>query len=101
MSSDASRPSEIRLPAEPPWRKVIATTLRLWLRRRVLRVPDHRKVSGLRLAAAGAAAVLVAAAAGTAVVTLGGTRNATDRPPASHPAGPRPCRHPQLRCRPG
>ena len=74
MSSDASPPSGIRLEAEPPWAKVIATTLRLWLRRRVLRVPDHRKVSRLRLAVAGVVVVIVAAAAGTALVALGGAR---------------------------
>ena len=91
MSSDASPPSGIRLEAEPPWTKVIATTLRLWLRRRVLRVPDHGRVSGLRLAAAVAALVVVAAAAGVGVVALGGARGAVlgrhvASQHASHPA---------------
>lgn len=86
MSSDASPPSEIRLEVEPSWTKVIATTLRLWLRRRVLRVPDHRRVSGLRLAAAGVALVVVAAVVAGAVVALGAARTIPARHAAIHPA---------------
>ena len=85
MSSDASPPSGVRLEADPPWPKVIATTLRLWLRRRVLRVPDQGEVSGLRLAVACLAVVIVAAAAGTALVALGGSRSVAAKPTASHP----------------
>jgi hypothetical protein len=76
VSSDASPPSGIRLEAEPPWLKVIGTTLRLWLRRRVLRVPDQGKVSGTRLAAFSAAAVLLVAAAGGTAAALAGARHA-------------------------
>ncbi|MGO8958767.1 MAG: hypothetical protein ACLQFR_15560 [Streptosporangiaceae bacterium] len=82
MSSDASPPSRIRLDTEPPWTKVIVTTLRLWLRRRVLHVPDHRKVSGLKLAIAGVAVVVVAAAIGGTIAVVDGTSSN----PAIHPA---------------
>ncbi len=88
MSSDASPPSGIRLEADPPWSKVLATTLRLWLRRRVLRVPDHRRVSRGRLAAAWLAILLVGAVAGGAVVVLGGPHSV-----AARHRGARPARH--------
>jgi len=92
MSSDASPPSGIRLEVEPSWTKVIATTLRLWLRRRVLRVPDHRRVSGLRMAVAGLAVAVVAAVVAGGVVALG-ARAAPVRHLSRHPAI-QPARHP-------
>jgi hypothetical protein len=76
---------------EPSWIKVIGTTLRLWVRRRILHVPDTGKIGRARgTALAAVAAVLVAAVvagAVTAVVTLTGT-------PAAHRATlPRVARH--------
>ena len=76
MSSETSppqyrleRPIDLSRPGldNPPWREVIATTLRLWLRRHVLRVPDERAVSKPRLASLMAGIVLVVAAAAAAV----------------------------------
>jgi len=70
---------------EPSLARVLGTTLRLWWRRRVLRVPDGAGIGMLRWAAL-AVAVLVVAAAGTA---LGVTRSTP--PPARHQrAAPRP-----------
>jgi hypothetical protein len=56
---------------DPPWINVIGTTLRLWLRRRVLRVPDSERIGTRhrgRIAAVVAAAVVVAN--GAVAVTL-------------------------------
>ncbi len=86
MSSDASPPSGIRLEADPPWSKVLATTLRLWLRRRVLRVPDHGRVSRGRLAAGWLAILLAGAVAGGAVLVLGSPPSAAARHPGARPA---------------
>jgi hypothetical protein len=83
-------------PADPPWIKVIGTTLRLWLRRRVLRVPDSAKISGPRLAGlVGVAVVFVAAVAvGVAVaagaVTLTGSRPGQAAQPRRHHGPARP-----------
>ena len=83
MSSDTSppqyrleRPIDLSRPAldNPPWREVIATTLRLWLRRHVLRVPDERAVSKPRLASLMAGIVLVVAAAEASYARLAGAR---------------------------
>ena len=63
--------------AEPSWVKVIATTLRLWLRRRVLRVPDRGKIGRARVIAIVAIAAVIAAGAAAVVVAL-------TRAPASH-----------------
>ena len=52
---------------DPPWIKVIGTTVRLWLRRRVLRVPDSGRI-GTRIAAVLAAVVVVAG--GAVAITL-------------------------------
>lgn len=91
MSRDTSPPSGYRLetaartgggaggaakgrqqPAEPSWPKVIGTTFRLWMRRRVLHVPDSGKISRARRA--GLAAVLtivvVAVAGGVAAAVM-------------------------------
>jgi len=56
---------------DPPWINVIGTTLRLWLRRRVLRVPDSERIGTRhrgRLAAVLAAVVVVAG--GAVAITL-------------------------------
>ena len=101
MSSDTSPPSGYRLDspartggatsgssahrapiaAEPSWIKVIATTLRLFVRRRILHVPDNGKIGrGRRTAlAAVAAVVVVAVAAGVVAVVVAATGK-----PASH-----------------
>ena len=95
MSSDTSppqyrleRPIDLSRPAldNPPWREVIATTLRLWLRRHVLRVPDDRRVSKPRWAGLATAVVLVVIAAGAAVaLTVMHIGKATARPSADGP----------------
>ncbi|HEY2314770.1 MAG TPA: hypothetical protein VGH96_14230 [Streptosporangiaceae bacterium] len=60
--------------AAPSWIKVIGTTLRLWVRRRVLRVPDTGRVGRARRAGFAAVIVVaVAAVAVTAVVELTGS----------------------------
>ena len=85
MSNDTSRSSGYRLEnqdragggpggtaagsreiPDPPWINVIGTTLRLWLRRRVLRVPDSGRIGTRhrgRIAAVLAAVVVVAGGA--------------------------------------
>ncbi len=91
MSGDTSRPSGYRLenpartgglahgavpgrpqPAPPSWLKVIGTTLRLWLRRRVLHVPDSGKIgrARVRLGVLLTVAVAVVAASVAAGVAL-------------------------------
>jgi hypothetical protein len=70
----------------PSWPKIIATTLRLWLQRRVLRVPDGpdaRRLARSRALLAGLC-LLGAVAAATAGLTLGGWQSA----PGSRPAAP-------------
>ncbi len=76
-------------PADPSWRKVIATTLHLWLRRRVLRVPDSRQIGKVR-AASLLAVVLVAVAAGaiTAVTALSRSHAAAAHQPRAAPRQP-------------
>ncbi len=88
MSSDTSRPSGSRLTdpargdgrpggaaagpggqANPPWIKVIGTTLRLWLRRRVLRVPDSERI-GTHAGRVAAVLVVVVVIAGGAVAAV-------------------------------
>jgi hypothetical protein len=59
----AQRPSP-----EPSLAKVLATTLRLWLRRRVLRLADDSRVGALRWTAVTAVVLIVAGAAGGGVV---------------------------------
>jgi hypothetical protein len=60
-----------RRPSNPPWIKVIGTTVRLWLRRKVLRVPDAERI-GMRYAGRVAAvlAVVVVIAAGAVAIAL-------------------------------
>jgi hypothetical protein len=57
-------------PADPSWARVVGTTLRLWLRRKVLRVPDSRRVGAGRQAALLAAVVVVIAAVAAGAVAL-------------------------------
>jgi hypothetical protein len=54
-------------PPEPSLARVFATTLRLWLRRRVLRVADDAPIGALRWTAATAAVLIVAGAVGGGV----------------------------------
>ena len=64
-------PGNYEAPPTPAWSKVIATTIRLWLQRRVLRVPDGPGADRLvrrRALAAGLPVVIVAAAAAGATV---------------------------------
>ena len=90
MSSGTSRPSGYRLedpartgggpsraaggprrPSNPSWIKVIGTTVRLWLRRKVLRVPDSERIRTRhfgRVAAVLTAVVVVAG--GALAITL-------------------------------
>ncbi|MGO8959581.1 MAG: hypothetical protein ACLQFR_19770 [Streptosporangiaceae bacterium] len=85
MSSDASPPGGSRLEADPPWFRVIGTTLHLLLRRHLLWISDHYPVSGTRLAASFVAVVVVAAAASSAAVALSSARH--------HPVAGRPAHH--------
>ncbi|HEY2507295.1 MAG TPA: hypothetical protein VGI58_12310 [Streptosporangiaceae bacterium] len=56
----------------PSWLRVIRTTLRLWLRRRVLRVSDSGRLGGARVTGlAFIAVVIVAVAGGSAVAATG------------------------------
>ncbi len=85
MSSDTSPPSRYRLDnpgrtagapggavprrqvtAAPSWITVIGTTLRLWVRRRVLHVPDTGRIGRARRAGVTAFIVVVVVAAGVA-----------------------------------
>jgi hypothetical protein len=69
----------------PSWPKVIATTLRLWLQRRVLRVPDGPGANRLarRRALVAGLSVLVTAAAVTAGLTLTARELAAPTRPAT------------------
>ena len=73
MADGAAPPREI--PATPSWTKVIGTTLRLWVRRRVLHLPDSAGIgTGRRVAAAVAGVAIVAAAVAIAVGQAGSSR---------------------------
>ena len=110
MSSDTSPPSGYRLespaatnggpaggaprrqqPSDPSWITVIGTTVRLWLRRRVLHVPDSGRVGTVRVRRlAGVAAVVVVVAG--AGIAAGLTLTAQPAPAPRHaraPARPR------------
>jgi hypothetical protein len=78
-------PGSYEVPPAPAWSKVIATTIRLWLQRRVLRVPDGPGADRLvrrRALAAGLPVVIVAAAAAAVTLTLARQHSAGDRHPA-------------------
>ena len=64
---------------EPSLARVVWTTLRLWWRRRVLRVPDEARLGTLRWTAIAAVVALVAA---SCVALVAGTGHAV--PPAAH-----------------
>ncbi len=81
------RPHDRHRP-RPSWVKVIGTTLRLWLRRRVLHVPDSGRIGTGRRAVAAVVAVVVVAAAVTVAVGLIGSS-----------AAPRPVHHTATRVR--
>jgi hypothetical protein len=68
--------------AKPSWLKVIATTLRLWVRRRILRVPDSAKIGLARWTALAAVAAVIAAAAAAGVVEL--THAPVSHKPGAH-----------------
>jgi hypothetical protein len=77
--------------AEPSLVKVLATTLHLWLRRRVLRTPDGARVAPWRWAAIAVAVALVASGVATGVVLShsGGTVAAGRSHPRVTPAASR------------
>jgi hypothetical protein len=77
-------PASYQAQSAPSWPKVIATTLRLWLRRRVLRVPDGPGSDRLarRRAVVAGLSVLVMAAAATTGITLAGRNQAGGKRPA-------------------
>ncbi len=76
-------------PAEPSLLRVVGTTLRLWLRRRVLRVRDDAGIGALRWTAVTVAVLLVAgAAAGGLAASLTASQPAPIRP--RHHAAPAP-----------
>jgi hypothetical protein len=96
VSGDTSRPSGYRLetaarhgggtggsapgrqqPATPSWLKVIATTIRLFLRRRVLHAPDSGRIGRARLVIVLTIALIVVAGGIAAAVAL------TTRSPAA------------------
>ena len=105
MSSDTSPPSGFRLDnpartagaagasvgaapsrqtaAAPSWIRVIATTLRLWVRRRILRVPDSGRIGTGRLAGIATLVVVVMVAAAAAILVA----------VTGSPASPAPRRH--------
>ena len=103
MSSDTSPPSQYRLDspartggaaagapaprspiaAQPSWTKVIGTTLRLWVRRHVLHVPDTGKIGRARAAGVAVAAAVIVVAA---VAAIAAAAVALTRAPASHHA---------------
>lgn len=71
-----------QVPPAPPWPKVIATTARLWLQRRVLRVadgPDAGRLARRRALLAGLS-VLVVAAAGLVLAEQPWAHNTTSGP---------------------
>jgi hypothetical protein len=74
MAGDTSPARQV--PAAPSWIKVIGTTLRLWVRRRVLHLPDSAGIGAGRRAAVAvtAAVVVVAAAVAVAVGQVGSSR---------------------------
>jgi hypothetical protein len=78
-------PGSYQAQPAPSWPKVIATTLRLWLQRRVLRVPDGPGSGPLarRRALLAGLSVLVIVAAVTAGVTIVGRHQAGGKRPAA------------------
>jgi hypothetical protein len=95
VSSGTSRPSGYRLgspagsdgagvaPPNPPWIKVIGTTLRLWLRRRILRASDSAPIRTKLLLAVAVAVVVIAGGAVGAALTVNSPAPAGHSGPAS------------------
>jgi hypothetical protein len=85
------RPAGVRrTPAPPPsLLHVFATTLRLWLRRRVLRLPDGAKLGALRWAVVAVVAVLAIAGAAGGAVALRTAAQPQPRPAHHHALRPR------------
>jgi hypothetical protein len=73
-------------PADPSLAKVVGTTLRLWLRRRVLRVSDGASVGALRWASVSIVILLVAGGGAALALGLSGSHRASAGPHSS----PRP-----------
>jgi hypothetical protein len=90
VSSDTTRqaPPTRQAPAAPSWRKVIGTTLRLWVRRRVLHIPDSDRIGTGRLAAVAAVVTVVVVAAAVAV-TVGLTGSSAAPGRGHHATAPR------------
>jgi hypothetical protein len=57
-------------PAPPSWLKVIGTTIRLWLRRRVLHVPDSGKIGRARARLGALLTVVVVVVAGSVAAAV-------------------------------
>jgi hypothetical protein len=76
----ASRPVR----PEPSLARVIATTLRLWLRRRVLRVADGNRIGPLRWTAVAALVLIVCGAAGGGAAVAFKTTPPPPRPRHHH-----------------
>jgi hypothetical protein len=71
-------------PTEPSLVRVAATTLRLWWRRRVLRVPDGVRIGAVRWSVLAAVVVVLA---GAAAITIAAS---TSHPAATSPKPPKP-----------
>ncbi len=67
-ASNRSAAPQRQVAAAPSWITVIATTLRLWVRRRILRVPDSGRIGMARRTGIAAVIVVVVAAVAVAVV---------------------------------
>lgn len=76
--------------AEPSLARVLGTTLHLWVRRRVLRVPDGVRAGALRWAALTVGVLVIAGGATGLVAGLSGGKNLTPRPQQHHHAPPPP-----------
>jgi hypothetical protein len=71
---------------EPSLARVAGTTLRLWWRRRVLRLPDGARVGPLRWSVLAAAVVVLAGGGAAIAVSGGGPRPAPKPPPPQRPS---------------
>jgi hypothetical protein len=85
-AADAPAPRPLVI-AEPSWTKVIGTTLRLWVRRRILHVPDTGRIGRARGAgvAALAAVIVVAVVAGAVAAVVALTSAPAPQHAARHP----------------
>jgi hypothetical protein len=83
LPSDTSLRPQSRS-AEPSWARVIGTTFRLWLRRKVLRIPDSGKIGRRRAAWLAAAVIVVVAAISAVAVALAGLAGQSAQGGRSH-----------------